>query len=175
MFSLFGFSKKRQQPSEGQTGYGYLGPSAVVKEGTHISNPANLEIGENSIVYENCHILCDQGKLIMGNNSHLAATCYINAVKGTVKIGDNVAVGPKTMIFSHSNHYEPGKLVTQTYRTADVEIGNNVLIGAGAIILPGITIGDNAVVGAGSVVTKNVAAHTVVAGNPAQEIKDRSF
>lgn len=52
-----------------------------------------------------------------------------------------------------------------------IVIGNNVWIGAGAIVLPGVTIGDNAVVGAGSVVTKNVEANTVVAGDPAKPIK----
>lgn len=50
-------------------------------------------------------------------------------------------------------------------------IGNNVWIGAGAIILAGVSIGDNSVIGAGSVVTKNVEADTVVAGNPAREIR----
>lgn len=45
-------------------------------------------------------------------------------------------------------------------------------VGAGVIILAGITIGDNAVIGAGSIVTKNVAANTVVVGNPAVKVKD---
>ena len=52
-----------------------------------------------------------------------------------------------------------------------VHIGKNAWIGAGATVLPGVTIGDNAVVGAASVVTKDVAADTIVAGNPAKFIK----
>lgn len=47
-----------------------------------------------------------------------------------------------------------------------MHIGNNVWLGAGAVILPGVTIGDNAVIGAGSVVTKDIPANTVAVGNP---------
>ena len=53
-----------------------------------------------------------------------------------------------------------------------MKICNNCWIGAGAIILNGVTIGDGAIVGAGAVVTKDVEPYTVVAGNPARKIKD---
>lgn len=53
-----------------------------------------------------------------------------------------------------------------------ITVGDNVWIGGGAIVLPGVTIGDDAVVGAGSVVTKDVPARTVVAGNPARVIRE---
>ena len=53
-----------------------------------------------------------------------------------------------------------------------IEIGNNCFIGAGSIIMPGVTIGDNCIVGAGSIVTKSVAPNTIVAGNPARPITD---
>lgn len=54
---------------------------------------------------------------------------------------------------------------------AKINIGNNVWIGAGAIVLPGVTISDNSIIGAGSVVTKDVPRNCVVAGNPAKIIK----
>jgi acetyltransferase-like isoleucine patch superfamily enzyme len=56
-------------------------------------------------------------------------------------------------------------------KTAPVKIGNNVWIGMGAVILKGVTIGDNSVVAAGAIVTKSVPANTIVAGNPAVEVK----
>ncbi|MEG2632990.1 MAG: DapH/DapD/GlmU-related protein, partial [Oscillospiraceae bacterium] len=56
-------------------------------------------------------------------------------------------------------------------KTAPVHIGNNVWIGGGAIILPGVTIGDNAVIGAGSVVTKDIPSNTVAVGNPCRVLR----
>lgn len=56
-----------------------------------------------------------------------------------------------------------------------VVVGNDVWIGAQAIILPGVTIGDGAVIGAGSVVTSAVSSYTVVGGSPAMEIKKRTM
>ena len=53
----------------------------------------------------------------------------------------------------------------------DVHIGRNVWIGAGAIIVPGVTIGDNSVIGAGSVVTKDVPANVVAVGNPCRVMR----
>ena len=52
-----------------------------------------------------------------------------------------------------------------------VNIGKNVWIGSGSIILPGVTIGDNSIIGAGSVVTKNIAENSIAVGNPAKVIK----
>ncbi|MDD7138981.1 MAG: DapH/DapD/GlmU-related protein [Clostridium sp.] len=52
-----------------------------------------------------------------------------------------------------------------------IVLGKNVWIGAGAIVLPGVTIGDNSVVGAGAVVTRNIPANTVAAGNPARVLR----
>lgn len=62
----------------------------------------------------------------------------------------------------------------------DVHIGNNVWIGAGAVILPGVTIGDNTVIGAGSVVTKDIPSDSVAVGNPCRvlraiDARDRQF
>ena len=54
----------------------------------------------------------------------------------------------------------------------EINIGNNVWIGGGAIINPGVTIGDNAVIASGSVVIKDVVANTLVGGNPAKKLKD---
>ena len=58
---------------------------------------------------------------------------------------------------------------------ATVTIGHPVWVGAGAVILPGVSIGDGAVVAAGSVVTRDVAPLTIVAGNPARFIKNREL
>ena len=58
------------------------------------------------------------------------------------------------------------------YKTAPVEIGNNVWIGAGVTVLPGVAIGDNTVIGAGSVVTRDIPSGVVAVGNPCRALRD---
>ncbi len=84
-----------------------------------------------------------------------------------VEIGDNFISAPGSIILAHD-----ASLLIQyrEYRIQKTIIGNDVFLGANAVILPGVNIGDGAIIGAGSVVTKDVAKNTVVAGNPAKEI-----
>lgn len=111
------------------------------------------------------------GKVKIGENvwTSFAASggCYIQAVNG-VEIGDNTMFGPGVKIISANHSLDD---ITRAAEAPPIRIGKRVWIGANAVILPGIQIGDDAVVGAGAVVTKNVAAGTIVAGNPAQPIK----
>lgn len=93
---------------------------------------------------------------------------------GKITIGDNTLIAPDVKIYTavHSVSAEERIYTDETGRsairteTAPVVIGNNVWIGGGAIILPGVTIGDNTVIGAGSVVTKSIPANAVACGNP---------
>lgn len=89
-----------------------------------------------------------------------------------VEIGDRVAIAPRVTIvaLSHANRSKVRQMVGK--QKIGVKIGNDSWIGAGAIILNGITIGDGAIVGAGSVVTRDVEPYTIVAGNPARKIRD---
>ena len=84
-----------------------------------------------------------------------------------VEIGDNFISAPGSIILAHDasllRHYGE-------YRVEKTIIGNNVFLGANAVVLAGVNIGDGAIIGAGSVVTKDVDMNTVVAGNPAQRI-----
>lgn len=85
-----------------------------------------------------------------------------------VTIGDNVTLGPNVTILSHDASSQVHLGYT---RLGLVNIGNNVFIGAGSIVLPGVTIGSNVVIGAGSVVTKDIPDNVVVAGAPACVLK----
>lgn len=84
-----------------------------------------------------------------------------------IKIGDNVTIAPRVHILAHDastkSHLGYTKLKL-------VEIKNNVFIGAGSIILPGVTIGENAVIGAGSIVNKDIPDNCIAVGNPAKVI-----
>lgn len=92
-----------------------------------------------------------------------------------ILIGNNVMIGSGVIITttdSHPLHWEARRLNTEPPASAPVIIGDDVFIGARAIILKGVTIGDGAVIGAGSVVTKSIPPRVIAAGNPARIIKE---
>ena len=82
-----------------------------------------------------------------------------------IEIGDDVTLAPRVHILAHDASM---KRELNFVRIGKVRIGNRVFVGAGSIILPGVTIGDDVIIGAGSVVTKDVPASCVAAGNPAR-------
>lgn len=81
-----------------------------------------------------------------------------------VELGKDFIAAPGSVITAHdaSLMNKTGDLIK-----ARVKIGDNVFLGANAVVLPGVTIGDNCIIGAGSVVTHNIPANSVAAGNPA--------
>ena len=94
---------------------------------------------------------------------------------GGISIGDDSMIAYNVMIFSDSRKFRsesPLKSLRGRIR-AKVVIGNDVWIGAGAILLPGVHINDHAVVGAGSLVSKDVDSWCIVGGNPASVISNR--
>lgn len=84
-----------------------------------------------------------------------------------IEIGDNVTMAPRVHILCHD---ASTKLHLGYTKIGRVNIGNNVFIGAGSVVLPGVTIGSNVIIGANSTVAHNVPDDTVVAGNPARVI-----
>ena len=91
---------------------------------------------------------------------------------GYIDIGDNVMFAPNVTVITATHPVLPALREKGLQFNVDVKICNNVWIGAGAIIMPGITVGENSVVGAGSVVTKDVPPNTVVVGNPARVLRE---
>jgi maltose O-acetyltransferase len=87
-----------------------------------------------------------------------------------VTIGDRCLFGPGVHIYAATHPTDPAVRLTGREMARPVTIGNNVWVGGGAIICPGVNIGDGAVIGAGSVVTKDVRAGAIVVGNPARAI-----
>lgn len=106
-------------------------------------------------------------KVHIGNNVIVMPNSLMMA-SGTVTIEDNVLVAAYVKLIS--NNHDPYDRAVLTCKP--VVLKKNCWIGAGAVILPGVTVGENSIVGAGSVVTKDVPANTVVAGNPAKFIKN---
>ncbi len=115
--------------------------------------------------------------VFMGNNvyANFNLTCVDD---GNIYIGDRVMIGPNVTIATAGHPIEPSLREKAYQYNIDVHIENNVWIGAGAIILPGVTIGENSVIGAGSVVTKDIPKNCVAVGNPCRVLRgitDREF
>ncbi len=91
--------------------------------------------------------------------------------RGQLILGDRVSIGPRVIIVLASHPNASLLRSDLPSKPQQVTIGNDVWIGAGAIILNGVTIGDKAIIGAGSVVTHDVPSNTIVVGNPARPIK----
>lgn len=124
--------------------------------------------GENACIRPPFH--CDYGyNIFMGDNVFLNFNCIILDVV-PVRIGSGTQIGPGVQILAADHPRDPALRGKMLESGRPVTIGENVWIGGGAIILPGITIGDHAIIGAGSVVTRDVASGTTVAGNPARPL-----
>ena len=131
-----------------------------------------LGIRHGRSVYIEPPFRCDYGKHIeIGDNFYANSGCIIIDV-AKVKIGDNVMFGPNVAVITagHPIHHEIRN--TRFEYGIPVTIGDNVWIGANAVLLPGVHIGDNTVIGAGSVVTKGIPSGVVAVGNPCRTIKE---
>ena len=91
---------------------------------------------------------------------------------GNIFIGDRVMFGPNVTVATANHPINPGLRARALQYNKDIRIGNNVWIGAGTVIVPGVTIGDNSVIGAGSVVTKDIPENVVAVGNPCRVLRE---
>lgn len=137
------------------------------------------EIGEGCYIEPPFHANHGGAHCHFGNNIY--ANFNLTMVDDThIYVGDCTMFGPNVTVATAGHPIEPG-LRSQGYQyNAPVHIGRNCWIGAGALIMPGVTIGDNTVVGAGSVVTKDLPANVVAVGNPCRILRpvsdrDREF
>ncbi len=118
--------------------------------GAHVEPPFRCDFG--------CHIFA-------GANLYMNFGCVVLDC-AHVRLGDNVMCGPNVHIYAATHPTNPAIRPLGRELAFPVTIGNNVWIGGGAIICPGVTIGDNTTIGAGSVVVKDIPAGVVAAGNP---------
>jgi dTDP-4-amino-4,6-dideoxy-D-glucose acyltransferase len=163
-----------------EIGFADVGEDVSIDRSVILLNPKGISIGD--------HVRIDAFSLIsgagvgvrIGRNVHVAAGVYIYG-RGGVTIADFAGISVQCKIFSASDDFSgeamTGPTVPEEFTSvmvAPVRIGRHVIIGAGSIVLPGVSIGDCSGVGALTLVKSDVTACTIVAGNPSRVIRDRS-
>jgi len=148
----------------------HASPDSRIARGVRISGPGRLDLAPGTRIKEDAHVFVGPGAtLTLGAGSNIGIRNIVNVAAG-IDIGAGTRLGWDCQLADtdfHEIYDESGRARPMT---AEIRIGDHVLIGARSMILKGVTIGDGAVVGAGSVVTKDVAPHTIVGGNPARPI-----
>lgn len=169
----------------------YVSPQAIIKMGHKIS------INDNTVIERGTMLCVDTEKsyISIGSNSYFSSYCIIKTHEGWIKIGDNctvnnyailygqggleigddVRISASVMIIPMNHIFEDPDIPIwkQGIKAIGIKIEDDVWIGAGAIILDGVTIGKGSVIGAGAVVTKNIPQYSIAVGIPARVIKKR--
>ena len=127
-------------------------------------------------VGEGCYIESPFDDNFGGHHVHLGNNVYTNfnltLVDDThIYIGDCTMIGPNVTIATAGHPIEPGLRSRGLQYNMPVHIGKNCWLGAGVIVMPGVTIGDNTVIGAGSIVTRDIPANVVAVGNPCRVMR----
>ena len=162
-------AKEQEQCLEILYDFNNTRPSQM-KERNEILKKLLAEVGENCYVEPPLHAN-------WGKNTHFGNNVYANfnltLVDDTdIFVGNNVMFGPNVVVATAGHPIDPELRMKVAQFNIPVCIGNNVWIGAGAVIMPGVTIGDNTVIGAGSVVTKDIPANVVAVGNPCRVMRE---
>ncbi|GAX08317.1 MAG TPA: sugar O-acetyltransferase [Lactobacillus sp.] len=129
------------------------------------------EIGEDTYIEPPLHSNFGGKHLHFG--SHIYANYNLTAVDDThIYVGDHTMFGPNVTLASATHPVLPELREKEYQYNLPIKIGRNCWLGAGVIVLPGVTIGDNSVIGAGSVVTKDIPANVVAIGTPCHVMRE---
>lgn len=138
--------------------FGHLGENVHVDIDFRCEYGKNIFVGNKVIININCTFV-DNNRIEIGNNVLIASNVQIYTATHSTNVKE------RTM-----QNWDESKAICNTF-ALPIKIEDNVWIGGGAIILPGVTIGRNSVIGAGSVVTRSIPADCVAVGNPCRVIK----
>lgn len=152
--------------------YQHRGKHSVIHSSVRMDTPPyrKFSLGDYSVIESFACINNAVGDVIIGNYTRIGLH---NTIIGPVTIGHhvNLAQGITVTALNHKFENPDIRIDEQGVSTKPVVIGNDIWVGANAVILPGITIGDHSVIAAGAIVTKDVPPHSLVAGVPAKVIK----
>lgn len=158
----------------------FVGEGVKIAKNATILGIENIEIGDNVRIDDYVVISAYSGSLTLGNYIHIGAFSYINCAGGVV-LSDFSGLSQGVKIYSSTDDYSGDSLtnpmIPKEYLNLKIEkvtLGKHAIIGAGSIVLPGITINEGVAVGALSLVNKNLDPWGVYFGSPAKFLKSRS-
>lgn len=153
--------------------YQHRGRHSKIYHSVRMDTPPyrKFSLGDYSVVESFSCINNAVGDVVIGDHTRVGLH---NTVIGPVTIGHhvNLAQGITITALNHNFEDKSQRIDVQGVSTKPVIIGDDIWIGANAVVLPGVSIGNHSVVAAGAVVTKDVPPHTLVAGVPAKIIKE---
>ncbi len=129
---------------------GSVGEDVVVKPPVYVDYGENIRIGARTFI-----------------NFNLTALDV-----APISIGEDCQIGPNVQLLTPTHPVEPGPRRDKLEAAQPIVIGDNVWLGGGVIVCPGVTIGDNSVIGAGAVVTRDIPSNVVAVGTPARVIRE---
>lgn len=143
---------------------------------SHLEEKAALLREMFAEIGENCYLETPFFSNWGGKHVHFGNNVYANfnltlVDDGDIYVGDSVMMGPNVVLATAGHPVEPGLRRKVAQFNLPIHIGANVWLGAGCIVLPGVTIGENSIIGAGSVVTKDIPANVVAVGNPCRVLR----
>ncbi len=151
-----------------------LEKGAIIDYRCEIDSKTNISVGKKSILYKHVTIYKKrEGELTIGEKSHVAPYGYFLLASKRISIGDNVAIAKNCSFFCSTNSIplEDSTLFKDSYQEGDIDIGNNVFMGANCVVLPDTVIEDDVVIGANSIIKGHLEKGYLYGGNPVKKIK----
>ena len=159
-------------------GFKRLGRNVRVHERASVYGTENITLGDH-VRIDDFSILIATGELFIGSHVSIPNFCFLGAKFGLV-MADFVTLAPGVQIFTTSDDYSGAHLTGPTVppqftggRRGRVQLGRHCILGAGSVVLPGVSLGEGVSVGALSLVTTNLEPWGVYAGIPAKRLGDR--
>ena len=161
-----------------ELGIKQYGENVKISKKVSIYSPNKLVIGNNVRIDDFCIL---SGNIELGSNIHISAYAALFAGDMGIKCEDYVGVSSRTMVYAisddYSGEYMTNPTIPDKYRNVKSErvlLCKHSLVGAGCIVLPGVTVGEGASVGAMSLINKDLDAWGIYAGVPCKYMKERS-
>ena len=161
-------------------GFGSIGANVLISDKASVYNAKKIKIGSNVRIDDFCIISAGEHGIEIGNFVHIA--CYVSLIGNElIKVHDFVGISSRTAVYSSSDDYSGnflmGPTIPNQFKNVDsrpVVFENHTVIGAGSVILPGVTVAEGTAVGALSLVSKNLESWSIYIGSPIKFIKPRA-